>query len=923
MRGLFRLLALLPLLGGVAVAAERPVAEKGVLDLRGWNPATGGVVELSGEWLVSWGRLAGATSALPLPPPDGRTWVTAKLPGVWNGTELPDGRRMEGDGAATYRLQLVLPSATPPLTLKIPSSYSAMRAWVDGRVVASAGSPALDAATEVPGTATRFVALKGGQRVIELALEVSNHFHFEGGFGKAVYLDGNGQLEKAWLHQLMVNGGALVTLAMMTLFIAAFVRQGVSKAAVLLVLLLLDCTMRLACTSGLLDIFFPAMPEAMAYRLEYLPIYLFSPIYFFLLYELFPGCLHRSVGCVMLAVSLLGVLLVLLTEPRVFTRVRDVASLMLILASLYFAWRLTAAAWRRHPGALLLGGGASIFLGTVVHDALMYAHFYESIDLVPYGALGFIFSHALVLGRQVVKALDDVRDLSQELSALNEGLERQVAERTRALSDKSAMLERFLANLSHEVRTPLNAVLGMVRVILRDGPPDPLRERLRVADAAGRHLVTMLDTILDLSRLEAGRMELVPQPVDVVRLVRDVVTLMRSSAEEKGLTLTLDTTDIPNAHYWLDPLRLRQVLLNLLSNAVKFTERGGVDVTLAAHPAEEGVTLVLTVADTGQGIPQAARAVVFEPFYQVETSRMGGTGLGLSIVNGLVELMGGTVVLHDRSGGGSVFLVSVPTRMVAAPVLPARRLAPLSVRVALDVLVVEDAPENQAVMHEYLTPDRHRVVYVDSGEEALARLGDGRFDVVLLDMRLPGMDGLDVARCIRALPDPDAAMVPIIAVTANTSLEDRAQYLDAGVDEVISKPVDPEALLDALARHAPAGAGAAKAADLSPADEERLLDIFAQACREVLAVLEDRSAPPKRLADVAHRLKGSGANYGFVGLSADARVLERVALGVTETGAQGSGERQPSLNEATEALRRRVTAVLRAIDSGEGRVCLP
>ncbi|MBP2316914.1 ATP-binding protein [Azospirillum soli] len=912
------------LMGGPAFALYGPASEHGVLDLRGWNPETDGVVDLSGEWLVSWERLAGAESALPLPQADGRAWTTVTLPAVWNGTELPGGRRMDGWGAATYRLRLLLPPDTPPLTLKVPPAYSTMRVWADGRVVGAAGTPALDAGAEAPVSATRLIALPGGRSSIELAIEVSNHFHFEGGLGKALHLDGNGELARDWQRQLMTNAGVLMSLVTMTLFIAALMRRKSSTAPVFLLLLLLACTLRLACTSELLRIYIPSLPEVWAYRLEYLPIYLFYPIYFFLLRELFPGCLHRAVGRVLMGLSVAGVLLVLLAEPVVFTRFRDVASALLLVSALYFAWRLGVAARRRHRGVLLLGVGVLTFLAAVVHDALMYAHFYESIDLVPYGALVFLFSHALLLGRRVVSALEEVRDLSQKLTALNEGLERQVAERTRALSDKSAMLERFLANFSHEVRTPLNAILGMVRVILRDGgngnAAGPIRERLLVADNAGRHLMDMLDSILEWSRLEAGWMELEVQPADAVQTVRDAVTLMRPAAEEKGLQLILDTAGVDTPHHWIDPLRLRQVALNLVSNAVKFTERGRVDVTLAAYPAEAGATLMLTVADTGPGVPAAARALIFEPFHRVDGSRRDGTGLGLALVSRLVERMGGSVELRDRAGGGSVFSVTIPTRPAPAPTAPEKRFGALPDPGALDILVVEDAPENQAVMREYLRPGGHRAVYVESGEEALAHLVEQRFDVVLLDMRLRGMDGLEVTRRLRAFPDPDTAMVPIIAVTANTSAEDRALYRDAGVDEVLPKPVDPEALFDALARHAPADPGRAEPAlpAFLPADRVRLLATFAEACREVLEVLEDGSPPPERLADVAHRLKGSGATYGFPELSADARALEHLALAVAER----RGDTDDSLGAATEALRFRVVAVLRAIDGGDAKAAL-
>ncbi|WP_306711852.1 response regulator [Azospirillum isscasi] len=939
-------LLFLLLLAAPALATVLPQAERGVLDLRGWYADLDGPVSLDGEWLVSWDRLAGEESLNPLPEPDGRAWVPFALPAIWNGAERPDGQAMGGMGAATFRLKILLPPGMPPLTLKMPPVNSAMRVWVDGRPVAAAGVPALTAAQEQPGAVSRFVTLHGGQRVVELAVEVSNHFHFEGGIGRTIFLDANGGLARLWQRQLMTNAGALMSLSLMALFIAAFLRRRLSAAPLFLVMLLAACAMRLICTSELLRVFFPGVSEVWAYRLEYLPIYMFYPIYYHLLRELFPGCLHQGVGRAMMAVAVPGMFLVLVTEPAQFTRLRDVASLLLVLSAIYFAWRLAVAALRRHAGALLLGAGALAFLGSVVHDALMYAHFFESIDLVPYGALMFLFSHALVLGRRVETAFLNERRLSQELAALNEGLERQIAERTRALSDKSATLERFLANLSHEVRTPLNAVLGMVRVIRREGPTDRLDERLRVADGAGRHLVSMLDTILDLSRLEAGRMELHPQPTDVVALVEDAVALMRAGAEEKGLALSLTVSGMGAARFWIDPLRLRQIVLNLLSNAVKFTERGGVDVTLTAEPAPPGlgsgtVTLCLIVADSGPGVPRAAQAVIFEPFHRLEGhrlegSRRDGAGLGLAIVNGLVGLMGGEVGLSGRAGGGSVFTVSLPTRPLPVADPSPGRAAPMPVPGSLDILVVEDAPENQAILHEYLAPGGHRAVYVDSGEEALAVLAGRGVDVVLLDMRLPGIDGVEVTRRIRALPDAERALVPVIAVTANSSAEDRAAYLEAGVDEVVAKPVDPDALQDALARHAPSGSfpsgfsqpGSLPFAPpdappdslrrtpvpavLTGADRARLMERFAQACREVLAVLEAAETTPRRIADAAHRMKGSGATYGFPEVSMAARALEKSALAVED----GSGG-PASMQGDAAALRDRLRAALRAIEKGE------
>ncbi|MBK3803538.1 response regulator, partial [Azospirillum brasilense] len=255
------------------------------------------------------------------------------------------------------------------------------------------------------------------------------------------------------------------------------------------------------------------------------------------------------------------------------------------------------------------------------------------------------------------------------------------------------------------------------------------------------------------------------------------------------------------------------------------------------------------------------------------------------------------------------------------------RAAPMPMPGSLDILVVEDAPENQAILREYLAPGGHRAVYVESGEAALAVLATRTVDVVLLDMRLPGIDGVEVTRRIRALPDAERALVPVIAVTANSSPEDRADYLEAGVDEVVAKPVDPDALQDALARHAPSGFCAPApssavqsapltvgpvAGGLSSADRARLMDRFAQACREVLAVLDDADSPARRVVDAAHRMKGSGGTYGFPEVSAAARALERTAQAV-ESGGGGTA----SMQGDAAALRDRLHAALRAIEKGE------
>lgn len=902
----------------VGAADQEWAARQGVLDLRDWRPDRGGVIRLQGDWAVVWGRLLTPLEAMS---PD-VDWQATWMPGVWNGRPRGDGGFMTGFGEATFRLRLLLPPGAPELTLSVPQIKSASRLWIDGRLAASSGLLGTSRSTERPRLATRFATIPSGGGPVDLILEVSNHFHFEGGVGGSLELEAGDALRLDWQRRQLTYAGAFLSLIMLAAFIGALQWRRMSIASSFLILLLLVAALRLASTSELIQVFFPTIPMALSHRLEYLPIYLFWPIYFHLLDEIFPGCLHRWIGRVLLVIGGAGAVMVLTTEPAFFTRFRDVATSLLVVSALYFIVMLAVAAWRRRFGARLLGIGAAVFLFTVVHDGLMYAHVFESVDLVPFGTLFFMFAHSLLLGRRVIKALDDVRDLSSELVSLNEGLERQVEERTRALSDKSAMLERVLANLSHEVRTPLNAILGTVRVALRDHS----FERLRTVESAGRHLVRLLDSILELSRWEARRTLPRPESTDPRRLLSEAVELMRIGAEEKGLSLDLSVAPDLAPLYRIDRLRLEQIAVNLIGNAVKFTDEGGITVELGERAADSGARhILLTVSDTGPGIPAAARERVFEAFQRMETERREGAGLGLAIVRALAESMGGGVSLGDRPGGGSVFTVWLPAPRVATDErAPRGGAGPRAVLLRpLEVLLVEDAQENQAVIVQYLAPGAHHVTCVVDGETAILLLARQRFDVVLLDMRLPGMDGMEVTRRIRAFPDTDAALVPIVAVTANASRENRAEYLDAGVDEVVPKPVDPDLLVDALMRQAPADAVAFVEVGEGEVAERLSVrppaaTLFADACREALAVLsaddlaDDLACDPvadlERLSAITHRLKGSAATFGFPDLGDRAAALD-------EGLRRPAGGRAPELGELARQLRVEVEVALRNLQA--------
>ena len=384
--------------------------------------------------------------------------------------------------------------------------------------------------------------------------------------------------------------------------------------------------------------------------------------------------------------------------------------------------------------------------------------------------------------------------------------ERKLAQAKANAEAANQAKSQFLATMSHEIRTPLNAVLGLNELMLHSPLDSQQRRHAELIGSSGRLLLALINDILDVSRIEAGHLQLTSAPFSVRMAAEGVVALMRERAVAKGLALRLEFAPNEDALIQGDAIRIQQILFNLVGNAIKFTDQGTVQVSVAVEPgAGRALTLQLTVSDTGIGIPESAMPTLFDRFTQADSTTMrryGGSGLGLAITREIVQMMGGTVAATSTPGLGSRFAISIPSRFVdRSEVVPAAAEsgAAEKARPALRILVAEDNDVNQILINAVLARMGHVVHLVANGQLAVEAVRRGDYDLVLMDLQMPGMDGMEATQAIRALGDLRAS-VPIIAMTANAFEEDRHACLAAGMDDYVAKPIDVEHLARAIAR---------------------------------------------------------------------------------------------------------------------------
>ncbi|MFD1139581.1 ATP-binding protein [Larkinella insperata] len=779
---LLSLLATL-LMGCSTYAPERqksdyPVAQQGLLDLRTVR-FDQQLVPLNGAWKWYWKSLLSPGDRSPafeystFPEP----WSTQ----TWNGHPLP------AYGYATYSLTILLPRQAPPLALKLPDFFTAYRLFVNDQELTRSGTPGTSPESTTPFWSTQIKFVPQTSDTLRLLLQVANFHHSKGGPYQPIFLGSAEELRVAIDREYALDYFLTGCLFMGGLFFLGLFLFGRHETSILYFSLfcLLYSYRIVGSDHYALHALFETARWSLLVHLEYLSLFVSVAVFVLYTGSLYPADVNRHVIRLLTGICLVFTVATLLLPPIYFTQLIDPFLGLMIIYIGYAFHVYWLAARRKRPGAKYSLMSTGVLLAVFIVIILKYFQIAIPENIVLFlGYIGFFFLQSLVLSYRFAFTLRQAKEQAEEgLRVKNE----------------------FLSTISHEIRTPLNAVIGLNHLLRQDNPrPDQL-QHLDVMLYSANNLLHIVNDILDLNQIEAGKIALESVPMDPARILQNVVSSFQAVAREKSLALnlTIDPRFTPNVVG--DPNRLAQVVSNLVQNAIKFTEQGGVVVSLTVDEQQtQTTTLTFAIEDTGIGIAPEKQQLIFNRFTQVDSSlsrTYGGTGMGLTISHKILQLQQVELRLQSQPGRGSRFYFTQTFPRVAAP-------APEPLKVnksvsgnkplhGITILLVEDNAMNVLLAKNILSKLGATVDVANNGQEAVNMLDSTKHRLVLMDLQMPVMDGYEATRIIRKRNET----LPIIAVTASLAQEIGERANDAGLDEVLVKPYSPGNLAQVILKH--------------------------------------------------------------------------------------------------------------------------
>lgn len=769
-----------------AHSIESSLAKKGLIDLRGIDLSKA-TVQLQGEWEFYKNQLLGPTDSIVNFQP-----VFVQVPELWN----VERNGISAKGFGTYRLRIIFPVGTSSdqLALFVPDGYSAIRVFVNDEDFFQMGVPGTNAQSTVPLFRPAAKRLHFNGDTVTLLVQVANFHHKRGGLYRPFSIGNNDQLKNErevnrsydlFLTGCLFMGGLF--------FLGLFFFSRHDRVILYFSLFCLFYTYRIMGTDEYsLHQIFPKLSWFVALRLEYLS--LFISVVFLTLYNrtLYPNEFHETVMQWFLLLAGSAILITLLLPSTIYTYLTDPFVVILILTLLYSFYVYIVAYIKKRPGAIYSLLSAMLLIALFALAVLSHytnTHLHKLLMILLH--VGFFFSQSLVLSYRFAYQLQSARD-----------------EALAAYRAKST----FLSTMSHEIRTPLNSVIGITQLMLQKKPEGEQKDLLDTLSFSANNLLYIINDILDISKIEAGKMSLSPLPTLLGKIGKQVVHSAKVLAKDKGIQLLFECDDRLFIQYvQIDPDRTTQVISNLVQNAIKFTHEGFVKVKMTITEDSTSKLLVkVEIIDTGIGISDSQQKLIFEKFTQADSTinrNYGGTGLGLSICKEILALQGVALQLESTLGKGSTFWFEHLLNKAESPAEAGTKgnfseLELQQIFSGKKVLLAEDNPINMMVaekLFQQMAPDIE-FLKAQNGEEAFHLYQQCLPHLVLMDINMPIMNGLDSTKAIRAYElAMGIAAVPILALSAGSIREDLDRCLNAGMNDMVAKPFKMEELKQVMA----------------------------------------------------------------------------------------------------------------------------
>lgn len=756
--------------------AQVPVAKHGLIDLRGVDLSKQ-TIKLDGQWGICWQQLC--------EPGDTTTHMTGMtpFPRRWDDT-LIGGKKITPQGYASYMLTVLLPRNRNDLALEIPDTYTNYKLFVNDKLFAQSGTPGPTKETSIPKWQQFTRELFTETDTVKLILQVSNFLHSKGGPYKSISI---GNKETLFSKRNKENAldfiltGSIVMCGLFFFGLYFFGRY--DKTILYFALFCITYSYRIIGSSQYaLHSIIPDVPWIITVHLEYLS--LFISVIFFTQYtqKLYPEDTNKWITTIEMWACIILSLITIIFPPVVFTQLIN-PFLVVMFSVIAYAFYVYIIAYRKKrlgAGYALLSTGVVMIVFIIIN--LQYFGFVApQKELLFIGYISFFFLQSLILSFRYSYLLNKAKKEAEQ------GL--------LAKSD-------FLSNMSHEIRTPLNSVIGLSHILLENKPREDQKEQLNVLLFSANNLLTIVNDILDYNKIEAGKINFEYIDMDLVKVSHDLLSGLKTIADEKGIVLLLDKDPHFNSRIISDPTRISQVIGNLLQNAIKFTRKGHVKLIIRQEKLnKQHVTLTIKVEDTGIGIAAEKQKLIFDRFTQADTSTsrsFGGTGLGLAICKKILDLQGSHLQLYSEPGKGSVFFFTQTFPVSQAfnfgqedQVVEIEKGRPLS---GVSILMAEDNELNVLVAKTFLEKWGAQIDVAINGEEAVRKLDIEQHKLVLMDMHMPVMDGYEAIAIIRN----KGVQIPIVALTASLPSEVEERAKDLSINAIITKPFEPEEFLKLL-----------------------------------------------------------------------------------------------------------------------------